>query len=267
MLDLPTTSTLSLRRDGWRLYVTLDRPEARNAMSAAMAAELRAVADAVDADPSIRAVILRGAGGTFCAGGDIKDMARARAEERTPERDPIAELNRSFGATLERLEGLGAAVIAVVEGVALGGGFGLACVADVTLCARDARFRLPETGLGITPAQIAPFLVRRMGLTQARRLAVTGASLDAEQSVALGIAHAVADDVDAALQAELGRIARCAPGAVASTKRLMLRVGTAPLGEVLDAAAADFAERSRGDEAAAGFAAFLGKTSPPWVGS
>ena len=82
MLDLPTTSTLSLRRDGWRLYVTLDRPEARNAMSAAMAAELRAVADAVDADPSIRAVILRGAGGTFCAGGDIKDMARARDRRR-----------------------------------------------------------------------------------------------------------------------------------------------------------------------------------------
>ena len=175
---LPECQTLQLRRDGWRLHVTLSRPESRNAMSFAMVRELIAVFAAIADDRETRAVILRGAGGNFCAGGDIKDMAGARGAEPGPDgKDPLAVTNRIFGAMLAQIEQAPQAVIAVLEGAVMGGGFGLCCVSDVAIASDDAKFRLPETSLGVPPAQIAPFIVRRVGLTHARRLAVTGGSL------------------------------------------------------------------------------------------
>ncbi|MCO4772826.1 MAG: enoyl-CoA hydratase/isomerase family protein [Deltaproteobacteria bacterium] len=263
---MPEIETLSLRLDGWRLHVTLNRPEVRNAMSARMVRELVATMEAIAGDDSVRAVILRGAGGHFCAGGDVKDMAMARQAEPGPDgRDPVEVLNRGFGKMLQAIEALPQPVIAVCEGAVMGGGFGLACVADVTIAVHGARFRLPETGLGLTPAQIAPFIVRRIGLTHARMLGVTGASIEADEAVRLGVAHIVASDGIAALKEVLERIGRCGPRAVAATKQLMLQVGRVPLDELLDSAAADFALRTRSDEAAAGITSFLSKTPPPWA--
>ena len=175
---LPECQTLLLRREGWRLHVTLNRPAARNAMSFAMVGELIDLFTAIADDRTLRAVILRGAAGNFCAGGDIKDMATARSAEPGPDgKDPLAAGNRTFGAMLTQIEAAPQAVVAVLEGAVMGGGFGLCCVSDVAIAHVDAKFRLPETGLGVPPAQIAPFIVRRVGLTQARRLAVTGGSL------------------------------------------------------------------------------------------
>ena len=94
---------------------------------------------------------------------------------------------------------------------------------------------------------------------------VTGATLDADEAARLGVAHVATDDGDAALADTLKRIGRCGPGAVAATKQLMLRVGQAPLDELLDSAAADFALRTRSDEAVAGLTSFLSKTAPPWA--
>ena len=115
--------------------------------------ELLAVLDAVDGDRSIRALVLRGAGGHFCAGGDVKDMAAARQVVAGPgEPDPLATVNRRFGTLLTRVEQAPQAVVAVLEGAVMGGGFGLACACDVALAHYEARFRLPETGLGLPPA-------------------------------------------------------------------------------------------------------------------
>lgn len=268
---LPDCQTLLLRRDGWRLHVTLNRPEARNAMSFAMVRELTEVFTSIADDRGLRAVILRGSAGTFCSGGDIKDMAGARNAEPGPDgKDPLAAGNRSFGTMLERIEAAPQAVVAVVEGAAMGGGFGLCCVSDVALASEDARFRLPETGLGVPPAQIAPFIVRRLGLTQARRLAVTGGSLDAAQALALGLVHHVSPGTG--LEDQLARvltdIGRCAPAAVATTKRLVLAAAGAhgdALSRLLDAAADDFAAAARGPESVEGMTAFLQKRSPQWA--
>lgn len=268
---LPETTTLLLRRDGWRLHVTLNRPEARNAMSFAMVRELMAVFAAIAHDRSIRAVVLRGSGGTFCSGGDIKDMAAARGAEPGPDgKDPLAASNRLFGRMLEQIEAAPQAVIAVIEGSALGGGFGLCCVSDVAIAADDARFRLPETSLGVPPAQIAPFIVRRLGLTHARRLAVTGGSLDANQALALGLVHHLSPGtgLDEQLARVLQDIGRCAPAAVATTKRLVLAAAGAhgdTLSQLLDAASDDFAAAARGDESVEGMTAFLQKRSPQWA--
>jgi isohexenylglutaconyl-CoA hydratase len=269
---LPECQSLLLRRDGWRLHVTLNRPESRNAMSFAMVRELTDVFSAAAADRSLRAIILRGAGGNFCAGGDIKDMAAARGAEPGPDgRDPLAAGNRTFGAMLIAVEAAPQAVVAVVEGAVMGGGFGLCCVTDVAIAHAGARFRLPETGLGVPPAQIAPFIVRRVGLTQARRLAVTGGALDAAQALALGLVHHVSPEtgsIDDDLARTLGDIARCAPEAVATTKRLVLAAAAAhgdALAELLDRASEDFARAARGPESVEGMTAFIHKRSPSWA--
>ena len=266
MSALPPTHELSVRRDGWRLHVTLNRPRARNAMNARMTRELQQIFTAVAPDRSVRAVILRGAGGHFCAGGDVAEMAAARAAPPASDgEDPLRAMNRAFGELLLTVERAPQAVIAVVEGAVMGGGLGLVCASDVCLAHARTRFRLPETSLGIPPAQIAPFLVRRMALAQARRLAVTGGHFDAAHARALGLVHErFDDDGAAALSAVLDAISRCAPGAVAATKRLMLRVGEAPLPDLLDDAAEAFARAARGDEAAEGMAAFLAKRAPAW---
>jgi len=269
--NLPGCQTLLLRREGWRLHVTLNRPAARNAMSFAMIRELIDLFTAIADDHSLRAVILRGAAGNFCAGGDIKDMAAARSAEPGPDgKDPLAVSNRLFGTMLSRVEAAPQAVLAVLEGAVMGGGFGLCCVSDVAIADEDAKFRLPETGLGVPPAQIAPFIVRRVGLTQARRLAVTGGSLDAAQALTLGLVHHVASitELDAQLERVLAELARCAPGAVATTKRLVLAAAAAhgdELEALLDAAAEDFARAARGPESLEGMTAFIQKRRPHWA--
>ncbi|MFK7928390.1 MAG: enoyl-CoA hydratase/isomerase family protein [Myxococcota bacterium] len=262
----PAPETLDVLRDGGLLRVVLNRPRKRNAMSLLMVTELEAVFAAVEADETVRVVVLRGAEGHFCAGGDVSDMATA-AGKAVDGVDPIAAMNLRFGKMLRMVDASRAAVVAVCEGAVMGGGLGLACVADVTLAVSTARFRLPETSLGLPPAQIAPFMVRRLGLSQARRLAVTGQTLDAAQALSLGLAHehVGADQVNDAVERLLGQILRCEPGAVGETKRLVNAAAVEPLSDVLQAGAQAFAAAARSPLAAAGFQAFLRKKSPPWA--
>lgn len=266
-MALPDTEHLLLRRDGGVLHITLNRPAARNAMSLTMVSELQRSFDAVADDPTLRAVVLRGAGGHFCAGGDIKDMATARAQAAAGDADAYLRFNRQFGAMLEQANALPAVLICVLEGAVLGGGFGLACIADVALAADDARFGLPETSLGILPAQIAPFVVQRVGLTQARRLALTGARFDGRKAAHWGLVHEVATaaELDTLLAETLDALRHCAPAANRATKALLLKTLVQPLDQVLDQAAADFAAAVTGDEGAEGTLAFIQKRAPRWA--
>ncbi|WP_370599754.1 isohexenylglutaconyl-CoA hydratase [Pseudomonas nitroreducens] len=264
MNELPNCETLLLEPEGGVLHVTLNRPDSRNAMSLAMVGELRAVLATVRDDRAVRAIVLRGAGGHFCAGGDIKDMAGARAAG--PE--AYAALNRAFGGLLEEAQAQPQVVVAVLEGAVLGGGFGLACVSDIAITAADAQFGLPETSLGILPAQIAPFVVKRIGLTQARRLALTAARFDGREALRLGLVHACADSAESLgeqLAQTLDQVRRCAPGANAATKALLLATETEALGPLLDDAARQFAEAVTGAEGAEGTMAFVQKRKPNWA--
>lgn len=255
---------VEVARDGGVFTLTLNRPERRNAMSLAMAEALADAFDTAEAEEA-RVVVLRGAGGHFCAGGDIADMQAAAAQQVDVGRDPIALMNRRFGDLIQRADALPFATVAVCEGAVMGGGFGLACVTDVTLAGPTARFRLPETSLGISPAQIAPFVVQRVGLSQARRLAVTGETLSAADAVALGLAHQAPAELDAALDALLTQMLRCEPGAVRATKALVRAVGAHDVSADLDRAADDFARLARRPEAQQGMLAFLSREAPPWA--
>jgi isohexenylglutaconyl-CoA hydratase len=265
--ELPPTKTLRLQREGSVLHLWFARPEARNAMSFEMVSEIIACFEAIADDRTIRAVVLRGEGGHFCAGGDIKDMAAARgAQPGEDGADPMAKANRRFGDLVETIDAAPQAVVVVAEGAVMGGGFGLLCVSDVAIAVRGAKLRLPETSLGVPPAQIAPFVVRRIGITQARRFAVTGARLDADAALTVGLVHEVVnpEGIDEALAAVLDAIRKCSPNAIATTKRLMRESLTMSLGEVLDLGATLFAEAARG-EGVEGMMAFIQKRPPAWA--
>lgn len=266
-MTLPDTETLALELDASTLFITLNRPEARNAMSLTMVNELMAVFEAVADDADIRALVLRGAKGHFCAGGDIKDMAGARAKAAEGDADAFFSLNRRFGEMISFANRLPQVLVVVLEGAVLGGGFGLACVSDIALAAEDARFGLPETGLGVIPAQIAPFVVQRIGLTQARRLALTGARFDGVEALRLGIVHEAlpADQLEQRISETLSQIRRCAPLANRATKALVLGVGEKPLEDLLDEAARDFARAVASEEGAEGTMAFVQKRLPKWA--
>ena len=269
MPELPETAHIRLEPQGPMLRLWLDRPQLRNAMSGQMVREILAAFEAIRNDRNVRVVVLRGAGGTFCAGADIKSMAVAPDPPAAGARDELKESNRRFGAMLEAVNAAPQAVIAAVEGYAMGGGFGLACVADVTIATADARFAMTEVTLGVVPAAISPFVVRRIGLTAARRLGVSGARLDGSEARAIDIAHLTVEDaagMEAAITGAIHQILQCAPEAVAETKRLMLRAaGPAPMAELLDQAAESFVRAVRGPEGREGTKAFVEKRKPAWA--
>ncbi|WP_218575102.1 MULTISPECIES: enoyl-CoA hydratase-related protein [unclassified Pseudomonas] len=260
-MSLPACETLLLEPHNGVLHVTLNRPQSRNAMSLQMVGELRAVLAAVASNSQVRALVISGADGHFSAGGDVKDMIGAGS------RSALRDLNRAFGTLLQEVEGLPQVVIVVLQGAVLGGGFGLACVSDIAIADHQAQFGLPETSLGLLPAQIAPFVVKRIGLTQARRLALTAARFDGVEAERLGLVHFVEHDAQALaerLDEVLGQVLRCAPGANARTKALLLASLEQPMEALLDQAAEWFAEAVTGEEGIEGTQAFVQKRKPRW---
>ena len=186
--------TLLLRRERSRLHVTLNRPQVKNALNPTLIGELRTVFQNLRERRDIKVVILRGAGGTFCAGADLKNMEQSITEKRLGERDPIALGNREYGTFLEMVNTTPQVVVAAVEGYAIAGGFGLLCVSDVAICTEDAGFAMSETAIGIVPAQIAPFVAARIGVPQTRHLALTAARFKGPEALRLGIAHHLVKD-------------------------------------------------------------------------
>ncbi|ROS01737.1 isohexenylglutaconyl-CoA hydratase [Sinobacterium caligoides] len=260
-------NTLKLGFEAQVLTVTLNRPNARNAMNMTMVDELLEVFAAIEDDANIRAVILRGAAANFCAGGDIKDMSQAR-QAVSEDSQAFYRLNRRFGELITRVNACPVVVVAVLEGAVLGGGFGLACVSDVAICHRKAQFGLPESGLGIPPAQIAAFVVQRIGLTQARRLALLGTRFNGAEAYRLGLVHFVCDDdeaVERKLRDTLAELRSCAPNANRVTKKIIQAVGHQPLEQLLDEAAEAFSQAVQSDEGVEGTTAFVGKRLPEWA--
>ncbi len=259
--------TLKIERDNGCVTVTLNRPEARNAMNRRMVEELRQLVGQLNEELETRLIILRGAGGHFCAGGDIADMSKVRAEREENQRAMVA-MNREFGHMIHDFDNSSKTVIAALEGAVLGGGFGLACVADVALVTADARLGMPETTLGLPPAQIIPFVVERIGLSQAKRLALTGHRFDGREAVALGLAHhlcADSDELDARLAEVRAQVLRCAPLACEITKQLLLATRDTPTDKLLDQAAEAFGDAVDGPEAMEGLTAFIQKRDPEWA--
>lgn len=246
--------------------LTLDRPEAKNALSSALVDELTAALGRLAGDAAVRAVVLTGAGSVFCAGADIHDMRDAGSA--SPDRNEADA--RRFAGMLETLERQPQPTVAVVNGAAFGGAVGLVAACDIAVAAAGARFSLSEVRLGLVPAMISPYVLRAMGLREARRWCLTGEVMDAATARRTGLVHEVADDAGlaGAVDAILAALLAGAPGAQAEIKRLLRHVtARSDAGdEALLADTARWIARVRaGAEAREGLTAFLERRKPGWI--
>jgi methylglutaconyl-CoA hydratase len=243
--------------------ITLNRPDVRNALDDGLIAELAAWAAAVPADGSVRAVVLRGAGRVFCAGADLGWMSRIASYSREENLDDARRAARLF----QLLDSLPVPLIGRVHGAALGGGAGLAAVCDVVVAGQDAVFGFTETTLGILPAMIGPYLVRKIGGSAARALCVSGARFSADRALAIGLVHEVVEArrLDAAVEAHIDAFLRAAPSAVAATKHLLREVSGQRPGDVLALTVDAIARQRVSPEGQEGMRAFLEKRTPSWM--
>lgn len=251
-------------------FARLNRADKRNALSEPMLDGLLAVFDAVRRDASARGLVLWGAGATFCAGADFSGLQQLSSVPATPGHDgvdPIAAHNRRFGVVLEQLLALPVATIAVVRGAAIGGGCGLAAACDRVLASMDATFACSEVRLGVAPAQIAPFLVRRMGAVRAGWMMMSAPRLEAETARSMGLVDVVAsaENLAETVRSELDRLAAVEPAALRATKTIAARGQTLPLAAALDDAAVDFARLLRSGVPLEGIAASRERRSPAWA--
>lgn len=199
--------------------LTLARPEKHNAMNSQMMAEITAATQALAADDKVRAVILAAQGKSFCAGADLNWMRAQAAQDRAGK---ITEA-RLLANMLVGLNALPKPLIGRVEGNAYGGGIGMMAVCDIVVAVKATRFALTETKLGLIPATIGPFVLRRLSETYARQVFFTAKSFDTDLALRAGLVSSVcaADEIDAAIEAEIKPILQTAPGAVAQAKQLL----------------------------------------------
>lgn len=255
--------TLAVVLDGPVARITLNRPDVKNAMNSLMVLEITAAFEALRDDRSIRAVVLAGAGGTFCAGGDIKEMAASfQAGELDASRSAAA-----LDVMLRMVNTAPQVVVAQVAGAAMGGGFGLVCVSDVAVASSEARMGLPEVRLGLVPALISPYVIQRLGFTRARELMLTGRRFSGELARDYGIVHEVClpEDLETRVNAVLNEIQQCGPNALAACKQLLFTVAGKELDETVEFRANLLSSLRRSEEGMEGMMAFAQKRPPQWA--
>ena len=252
----------------WRL----NSPQTRNALTDEVVQALLQNCRRAAQDAQLRVVVLSGNGGHFCAGGSLGGFASSIGKplESAQAFDPLVKVNREYGRLLQQLAGLPQLLIAAVQGAAMGGGVGLVCVADWVVADQQAVFATPEVTLGIVPAQIAPFVLRRLGDGLARQWLLGGQRWSANQAQQAGLVQTVIQATDAAhwqsqLQHQLEICAQAAPQAVAATKKLLATIGGQSLDASLNQGAQAFANALRSAEAGAGLKAFSSKQPAPWT--
>lgn len=241
----------------------LARPGKHNALDAAMIAELTAAAASLAADDSVRVVVLRAEGRSFCAGGDL-DWMRAQFSATRLERLRQA---RALAEMLRALNELPKPLIAAVQGNAYGGGVGLMCVSDAVIAVETATFGLTETRLGLIPATIAPYVVARLGEGRARRIIASPRLWTAVQAQDMGLVHVTVQSgqLANALDAEVTPYLAAAPGAVAAAKALARALSPAIDDALVSTTIDRLADTWEGIEAQEGVTAFLEKRKPGWA--
>jgi methylglutaconyl-CoA hydratase len=260
---MPSYTTIKVESDGALAFVTLNRPEKRNAISAAMIAELMAALQGLESG-SERVAIITGAGKAFCAGMDLdalKSLATQSAEEN------LADARRTAGF-FRRLWSFPKPLIAAVNGAALAGGCGIATLCDFTLAAPEAKFGYTEVRVGFMPALVSMFLERQVGEKVARDLFLTGRIVDAAEAKAIGLVTRVvpAEQLLAAASELAATLVANSPGSILATKRLLVRASEAEIDRRIELAVAESAAIRATPDFREGLAAFLEKRQPRWSG-
>jgi methylglutaconyl-CoA hydratase len=255
-------TTLRLERDKSVAHVTLDRPEVRNAIDETMIEELAAVTRVLASDDTVRVVVLTGAGEVFSAGADLnwmKKVAQYSFDENV--KDAM-----TFARMIESIYRLPKATIARVNGACMGGGVGLVSACDVAVASRDAKFALREILLGIAPSAISPYVLRKIGESQAHDYFLTGRTFDGERAREIGLINEVVEPelLDAEIDVWIQRFLHAAPKAIAATKALINKVSWSSIEEIQEYTARTIAGLRGSPEGKEGFAAFFEKRKPDW---
>ncbi len=254
---------LSARRVGPVEYLTLNRPDVRNAFNEEVITELTAWAARAHGDRDLRVVVLSGAGKVFSAGADASWMARMIDYSHDDNVRDATKMAEMFLA----LNTLPAAVVGRIHGAALGGGSGLTAICDIAVAAEDAIFGFTESKLGILPAVISPYVLPKIGLSAARELFLTGMRFSAARAREIGLVHAAvpANELDATVQSYVSELLSAAPSSIAATKALLPQVWGERPADAMAATAAAIATQRVSPEGQEGLRAFLEKRKPRWV--
>lgn len=250
------------RRDAC-VVLRLQRPDVGNAFNDQLIAQLLDVLDDLRTDARLRAVVLTGTGKIFSAGADLNWMKRMQQASRA---ENLRDAERT-ALLFARLYDFPRPVIAAVNGPARGGGVGLVAASDFALASHQANFAFSEVRLGIIPALISPFVLKKMGESRARRLFLTGQTFTAEQAMQWGLVDRVVapDQLDEAVEEKLKALRDSGPAAIAAIKRLLHEVSDAKADDVAGMTARMIAELRTSDEGQEGMAAFLEKRPPKWA--
>jgi methylglutaconyl-CoA hydratase len=265
VVDSATYQHLRLARRGATALVTLDRPEVHNAFNARLIAELRGAFARLAGEADVRAVVLAGEGRSFCAGADLHWM---RSSLDLTHAENLADARR-MADMLEAINACPCPVIARVQGAALGGGMGLLAVCDIAIAEEGARFGFTETRLGIAPAVISPFVVRKIGQSQARALFTTAERFDTARALQIGLIQRIvpAGELDAAVAETLAEIGKNGPAAVRAAKQVARTVAHVPPDEARRLTTETIAALRVSPEGQEGIRAFLEKRPATWVTS
>ncbi|MEM6531598.1 MAG: enoyl-CoA hydratase-related protein [Myxococcota bacterium] len=251
--------TLEVMSKGPVTVVTMNRPDVRNAFNPTLIDELISVFR----EPPSHVIVLRGNGPVFSAGGDLAWM---RESATLDEAGNVAEAKR-MAQVFQTIDESNAVVIASVQGAALGGGMGLVSVCDIVVAETEARFGFTEARLGLAPAVISPFCIRKIGLSAARRYFTSGQRFPAAEAMRIGLVHEVVDagELEAATQKMVERVLAGGPNAVLACKRLAREVDGLSRSDAIDHTARVIAGLRTSDEGQEGITAFLEKRKPNWI--
>jgi len=255
--------TILAAREGKALRLIMNRPQVHNAFNAEMIRELAVAFDGAEKDPDVRLVVLTGAGESFCAGADLnwmREIVRYSYEENLRESRELAELMYSIYA-------LPKPTIARINGAVIGGGTGLFSACDIVIASERAKFGLSEVKIGLIPAAIGPYVIRRIGESGARELFLTGERFDARRALEIGLVNKVVthEELDSKVEEVVNLLLSSGPEAIVKCKELLQRVPAMGLDEAKSYTAEMIAGLRVSPEGQEGMASFLEKRKPNWT--
>lgn len=262
-MDERAFQTILLERRDATAWITLNRPAVHNAFNALMITELTAAFRRTGTDPSVRVVILTGSGESFCAGADLnwmREIIRYSFEQNLEESLALADL-------LGTIHSLPKPTVARVNGTAIGGGTGLFSACDIAVASDRARFGLSEVKIGLVPAAISPYVIRRIGEGRAREFFLTGERFDAQRALEIGLVNSVAPhaDLDAKIERLASLLLNSGPEAIVKCKELLRKVPAMDFDQARKYTAEVIARLRVSAEGQEGMAAFLEKRKPRWA--
>lgn len=263
MNQFPKTQDLILKnKNGW-LEIRLNNAVSRNALKESLVEELLIVFEVAKDNTDIRGIVLRGDGGVFCAGADLKKMKKI-TESGKEAKNQAYDLSMTIGKLLKVINQAPQIVVSVTEGFALAGGFGIVCASDFVISLENTKFGLTETKIGLTPSQISKYVINKLGYSKARKMMLLGTLIDGLEASKIGLVDFVAKNNEA-LEKKIkdfkSQVNDCSPTAVATTKKIL------SFSQNIDSQrAADlFSDSIISNDGKEGFESFFNKRKPSWT--